>query len=74
MTPDPLNRIEWLALVRNKLTILEGCAHAINADTRNTPDARHKARLMAMEIDVLCALAYRVRTVDADRNNEEESA
>lgn len=73
MTPNPSSREEWLALIRNKLTILEGCVNSINADTRNTPDARHKARLMSREIDVLTALIYRVRTVGTDRNNEEEA-
>jgi hypothetical protein len=63
-------RADWLRIVRSKLTILGGCVHAIENDTRNCADTRAKARLMQREIDELIAMAYRVRQVEP--TNEEE--
>lgn len=71
--PEFANRNDWLEQVRRKLTILLGIANAIDADSHNTPDARHKARLMIMELDELSAMAFHVREVRPSHTEGEET-
>jgi hypothetical protein len=37
---------ERLSIIYSKLAVMQGCAHAIDFETRNTADSRHKGRMI----------------------------
>ena len=59
---------EELAKLKSAFTIIDGCAHAIDADTRNTPDARSKARHILRKSEEIYGQLEQIFKVKADPN------
>jgi hypothetical protein len=46
-----VNRDERVSMIFSKLAVIHGCGRAVDNETRNTPDSRHKGRMIQRAAD-----------------------